>query len=72
MSNIESQSFLMQQANRVPTNINVTTANYPAISAFVEQADTATVIPNVPEVEAVFEWGDSVMKKSCKMTLILP
>ncbi|MGB0384751.1 MAG: extracellular solute-binding protein [Ardenticatenaceae bacterium] len=63
VSNIESQSFLMEQANRVPTNINVSTSNYPAISAFVEQADTATVIPNLPQVEAVFEWGDSVYEE---------
>jgi ABC-type glycerol-3-phosphate transport system substrate-binding protein len=63
MSNVDSQSLLMQQANRVPTNINVSTADYPAITAFVEQADTATVIPNVPQVEAVFEWGSSIYEQ---------
>ena len=63
MSNVEIQTLLMKQAQRVPTNINVSTADYPAMSAFVEQAENATVIPNVSQTQQVFKWGDLVYER---------
>lgn len=56
----EQQTRLMTQAQRVPANVNVDTAGYPAIAAFLEQAQTAVVWPHVPQITAVLQQGNRV------------
>ena len=46
MTELENQTLLMEQANRVPANVNVDTTAYPAIGGFLEQARTSFVPPN--------------------------
>ena len=62
-SGVESQETWLQQANRVPTNVNVDTSAYPAITGFMEQIETALPVPNIPAMKTVFEWGDLVYEQ---------
>jgi len=63
MTDIERQEILLAETNKIPTNINVSTVDYPIIEAFIEQANTATVLPNVSQVEAMLEWGNVVYEQ---------
>ncbi|HMR65297.1 MAG TPA: extracellular solute-binding protein, partial [Anaerolineae bacterium] len=50
VTNLESQTYLMERANRIPSHVNVEAIAYPAISGFLEQTKTASVWPNTPEL----------------------
>ncbi|MBV7332021.1 extracellular solute-binding protein [Chloroflexi bacterium TSY] len=60
LTDVKNQTLLLEQAQLIPTNVNVSTADNPAIEGFLQQASAATVIPNRAEMQAVFEWGDLV------------
>ncbi len=60
LTNIESQTLLMQQANFIPANVNVDTSDNAAIAGFLEQANSATIQPSVPQIDALLSWGDMV------------
>lgn len=63
MTDIESQEVLLAQTNKVPININVSTADHPAIDGFSEQANVATVLPNISQVQAMIDWGNVVYEQ---------
>lgn len=58
ITEIDSQTVLMEQANQVPANVNVDAADYPAIAGFLRQAASASVPPIVPQVGNLFYWGN--------------
>jgi ABC-type glycerol-3-phosphate transport system substrate-binding protein len=62
VASLESQTLLMEQANRVPANVNVDTTAYPAIGGFLDQAGTSFVPANemVHYMFTVLEWGDDL------------
>lgn len=60
MTDVENQVMLLEQANKIPVNTNVSTADNLAANSFVKQANNAIAIPNVPQVNAVFEWGNMI------------
>lgn len=62
MTDVGSQVALMEQ-NAIPINININTANRPAITSFVEQVNAAAVLPNISQVNAIFEWGGLVYEQ---------
>lgn len=58
LTSAQSQQLLLSQTKRVPANVNVTlgvTTDDLAIAAFLEQAKTATVPPNVREIDALWQ-----------------
>jgi maltose-binding protein MalE len=54
ITDLESQTLLMEEANYVPANVNVDTTDHPAIGGFLTQARTAFVPPN-DRVEQVLD-----------------
>jgi arabinogalactan oligomer/maltooligosaccharide transport system substrate-binding protein len=56
-TDIDSQTLLMNQANQIPTNANVSAANRPLLNIFVEQAQTGFVMPNTPDWQPVANLG---------------
>ena len=62
LTNIESQTLLMEQANFIPANVNVDTSDYPAVAGFLEQANTATVQPSIAEIDALLSLGNTVYR----------
>ncbi len=63
MTDVENQNLLMLQAGQVPINVNVDTVVQPVIHGFVEQAGSVVVIPNISQMEPVFQWGDLVYEQ---------
>lgn len=59
---MQSQTLLMQQTHQIPANVNVDTTDYPVIAGFLEQAQTAVVLPFVPQLDAVIAWGEAPYK----------
>lgn len=57
-ASLEGQEMLLQIANKIPTNVNVDTSAYPAVTGFLAQVESAVSIPNLLEMNAVFDWGD--------------
>ncbi|MDM8530646.1 extracellular solute-binding protein [Anaerolineales bacterium HSG25] len=62
VSSSENQMLLLEQANKIPANVNVNVTSL-AIAGFVEQTNASVVIPNQTETVAVFEWGDTVYQQ---------
>ncbi len=69
ITGVEGQTHLMQQANHVPSNINVDTSNHPAIAGFVQQMDTSVAVPHRPEMMLVWELGDRIYRDVLTGTL---
>ncbi len=63
MTDIQSQEILLTQTDKIPININVSTADYPVVEGFIEQTNGATVLPNVSETQAMLEWGNVVYEQ---------
>lgn len=51
----KSQERLMKQAQRVPINVNVNKEEHPAIKSLFEQAQSAILLPNVPQTQPLRE-----------------
>jgi len=62
VTSLQSQTLFMEQG-LIPTNINVNYLPYPIIGTFFEQANASQVIPTSPQIEAVWEWGNSVYEQ---------
>ena len=56
ITDLESQTLLMEQANYVPANVNIDTTDHPVIGGFLEQARTAFVTPNDRVDQVLFMW----------------
>lgn len=63
LTEVDSQRLLLEQGQRIPTNVNVQVTDNPPVERFLEQAGIATVIPDRTEVQAIFEWGDLVYEQ---------
>ena len=64
LTDMESQTLLMTQGARIPTNINVATDVRPNLAAILEQAKTVTVPLNDPSRDALWAKGDGVYFQS--------
>lgn len=60
LGNTDNQRLLMEEATAIPANVNVDIADNSAIAGFIEQAQNVSVLPHVPQLEPVIEWGDTV------------
>ena len=60
LTNLESQTLLMTQANQIPSNVNVDTSEYPAIAEFLKQAETAVTFSDDPNRDVLFARIDKV------------
>ncbi len=59
-TNRANQTDLMTESRLVPANINVSTENDPVMNNLIQQANKAFVPPNVPQITAVYQYGNSV------------
>jgi len=59
-TNRANQTDLMTESRLVPANINVSTENDPVMNNLIQQANKAFVPPNVPQITAVHQYGNSV------------
>lgn len=55
-----SQATLMSAWRLAPVNVNVNVENFPIISSFLRQVNTAYVPPNIPQLTAVLQFGPRV------------
>lgn len=63
VASVESQTQMMAQANLIPANIHVNTLDeYPAIAGFLEQANTAIILPNRQETTTILELGSTIFE----------
>ena len=62
MTEVENQ-VLLEEVNQIPTNVNVKVDENLAIDGFIQQVNAATIIPNQPEVSAIFEWGNLIYEQ---------
>ncbi|MGB5059197.1 MAG: hypothetical protein WBO48_10890, partial [Candidatus Promineifilaceae bacterium] len=51
---------LMTESRLAPANINVSTENDPVMNNLIQQAKKAFVPPNVPQITAVYQFGNAV------------
>lgn len=58
-TSVENQARLLTLADRVPTNVGLDVADDSPIAAFVEQARTAQLLVNAPQMEIVLSMGNS-------------
>lgn len=63
-ADVESQTRLMEAANLVPANINVSgVESHPAVAGFLEQAKTAVISQNRPQMRVIRELGNTIYEK---------
>jgi maltose-binding protein MalE len=56
-TDVESQTLLMKEAGKIPANANVSTADNPFLTVFVEQAQSGFLLPNTPYWQPVAALG---------------
>ncbi|MCB0082475.1 MAG: extracellular solute-binding protein, partial [Caldilineaceae bacterium] len=63
-TDVESQDMLMDLAELAPANINVTDVEaHPAVAGFLEQAKTAVISPNRPQMRVIRDLGNTIYEK---------
>lgn len=62
LTDIQSQQILLEEAQQVPANVNVVLEERPNFAPFRQQSLRTTVLPNIPQVEALLEEGDRVYR----------
>ena len=78
LTDVESQTLLMQAVARIPTNINVNEEESPNIATVLEQAKTVVVPRNDASREALWQQGSTLYTRALAgdaedlMSLVLP
>ena len=62
LTNVDSQTTLVNRALRVPANVNVSLDSNSNIATFRQQALQVTILPKIEQIAALQTWGSSVYR----------